>query len=141
MKRRILSSALCAVAIVLAAATPRHIDFAVRNDTMETRRVRVKDSRCDKSLNDSCRLARDLLNSRECREEPSSGKCKRARRVLGKTDCTPGMIYTGSITSGRSVGMSSCNDGSGHAEVEISLDGGGWTRYSWIDNGATVSVR
>lgn len=141
MSRIVSLIALCTAAILLTAASPRYIDFAVRNDTMETRRVRVKDSRCDKSLNDTCRLARDLLRSRECREDASSGKCKRARRVLEKTDCTPGTIYTGDIKAGKSMGLSSCNDGSGHAEVEISLDGGSWTRYSWIDSGATVNVR
>jgi len=141
MQRRALFLLMISAALMLCAASPRHIDFRIRNDTMSEHKVRVRDSHCNKSLHDSCRLARDLLRSRECRESPSSGSCQRARRVLAKTDCTPGVVYAGKVKAGKAVGISSCNDGSGHAEVEISLDGGAWTRHAWIDAGQTVDIR
>jgi len=128
------------LALYLVAATPRHIEFRVRNQGMERHEIRVRDLNCRAAWPEKCRLARDLLRGSDCRSDPGAAKCKRARHALGRAECEAGMIFTGTLGAGSSVSMAACNDGSRHAEVEIRLDGGAWTAYRWIDPDQTLEL-
>ncbi len=141
MRPTVRISGLTILVMCLVAATPRHIDFRVRNQGMDTHEVRVRDLNCRKALPEKCRLARDLLRSSDCRDNPGAAKCRRARNALGRAECEAGMIYTGTLKAGSSVSMAACNDGSRHAEVEIRLDRGAWTTYRWIDPDQTLELR
>ena len=140
MKATITSIGVIISALLLLGATPRYIEFNVKNDSLRKQEIQIRDRQCRKALSEKCRLAKDIVRSNDCANSPSASKCKRARRVLAADGCETGTIYSGKLNPGKSVHISSCNDGSGYADIEIRVDSGHWTHYSWVDQAETIEL-